>query len=187
MIEIKGSIVSDSINSVKRRSGDQVYLGIVDRLGEQSRKLFEKTILASSWYPLDSFVEFLALDIQLTANGNEQELVTRSEALFDHQLKGIYRVFVKFGSPEFVLTRISVVHNSYFKGVSVQVAMEGSDKARIKYVGFEKQHRLIGLSIIGFFKKALEISGAKNVRVKYLTSIEEGKGYCDLELSWTGK
>jgi len=39
----------------------------------------------------------------------------------------------------------------------------GNDKALIKYTGFEKQYRIMGFAIIGFFKKALEIPGAKDV------------------------
>ena len=187
MTEIKGSVIRDAIDSLKKRNGDQVYETIINRLDEESRQLFMGTILASSWYPLDSFMKFLEVDIQLTAHGNEQELVTRSEILFDGQLRGIYRAFVRFGSPEFVLNRISIVHKSYFRGVSAQIEMQGSDKARIKYVGFEKQHRLAGPSMIGFFKKALEISGAKDVQVKWSTSIEENKGYCILDISWRGK
>jgi len=48
-------------------------------------------------------------------------------------------------------------------------------------------HRLIGLSIIGFYRKALEISGAKDVKAEFTTSIEEDKGYCELVLNWNDK
>jgi hypothetical protein len=65
--------------------------------------------------------------------------------------------------------------------------MINSKTARIKYIGFEKQHRLIGLSLIGFYKKALEISGAKDIKTMFITSIEQGKGFCELEITWTHK
>jgi len=187
MIEIKGSVLSDSIHAVKERSGEQIYNNIIDQLDEQSKKIFEQNILATSWYPLDSFVKFLELDIQLTAYGDKKQLIRRSEAVVEKQLTGIYKLFVKLGSPEFVLNRISIIHKSYFKGVSIDIQMEGANTAILRYSGFEKQHELIGLVIIGFFKKALEISGANGVITKYSTAIEDGKGYCDLVVTWTGK
>jgi hypothetical protein len=39
-------------------------------------------------------------------------LIGRSEKVIEGQLHGIYRVFVKLGSPEFVIKRISAVHST---------------------------------------------------------------------------
>lgn len=188
MIKIKGAPVSDAIKAIKRRHGDQAYNTIVGLLEGETRALFEQApILPTSWYSLDAFVQFLEMDLKVTAEGNEQELIQRSEDLIERQLRGIYKLFIKLGSPEFVLKRIAVIHRTYFQGVSVEVRLSGDGKAVVKYTGFEKQHRLIGLSIIGFYRKALELSGAKAVKAEYTTSIEDDKGYCELMLSWNDK
>lgn len=187
MIEIKGAVIIDTINAVKTRSGEQVFNNILSQLDEQTKLIFSNALLATNWYSFDGFIKFLELDIKFTANGNKKELQKRSEALIEKQLTGIYKIFVKFGSPEFVLTRMSSLHQRYFNGVNIEVTMEGSIKAIIKYIGFSKQHKLFEYSLLGFYKKAMEISGAKNVQIKYLTSMEEDKGFCDLEITWTGK
>ena len=64
------------------------------------------------------------------------------------------------------------------------VACLGAGKAMVKHTGFKKQHRLIGFAIIGFYRNALEIAGAKAVKAEYATSIEDDKGYSELILSW---
>ena len=189
MIEIKGSAVGDAIKSVRSRSGDQVYATIVSQLKGDARTLFDPStrILPSEWYPLDSFVQFLEADIKITANGNEEELVKRSEVVVEKQLSGIYRLFVRMGSPSFLLNRISIIQEAYFRGIDVEVKMTSPSEASMKYTGFTKQHRLMGFTLIGFYRKAMELSGAKDVRTAFLTSIEEGKGYCELLLTWSGK
>lgn len=188
MVEVKGSVVSDSIKAVKAHFGDQAYTSIVNQLKGDARALFERaSILSSSWYSLDAFTEFLEMDIQVTANGNEQELIKRAEVVIEQQLSGIYKMFVRFGTPQFLLNQLSVIHQTYFRGVGVSVNMLGSGKAVLKYTGFAKQHRLIGFTIIGFYRKALEISGAKDVNAAFTTFIEDNKGYCELHLSWSGK
>lgn len=188
MVEIKGAAVGDAIKSVKARHGDQVYNTIVSQLQGEAQELFSQSakILPTEWYPLDAFVQFLEVDLKLTANGNEEELIKRSEAVVEKQLKGIYKVFIQFGTPKFVLNRMSIVDRTYFRGVDVEVSLLESNKAIVKYTGFSKQHRLMGLLLTGFYKKALEISGAKNVTTKFATSIEEGKGYCELIIVWRG-
>ncbi len=188
MIEIKGSVLIDSIHAIKKRSGEEMFKKILDSLNTDTRKVFDNpNILSTNWYPLDAFLEFLDIDLKLTANGNEKELIERSEQLIEKQLKGIYKIFVKLGSPEFIINRIRVSQLTYFRGLSIEAHMIGSEKARIKYIGLEKQQRLIGLSIIGYYKKALEISGAKNIKITFITPIEEGKGFCELEIEWTKK
>jgi hypothetical protein len=43
----------------------------------------------------------------------------------------------------------------------------------------------MGFAIIGFFKKALEISGARDVTIHFATPIDEGKPFSELSISWS--
>jgi hypothetical protein len=43
----------------------------------------------------------------------------------------------------------------------------------------------MGFAIIGFFKKALEISGARDVALSFTTPIEEGKAFAELSIGWS--
>jgi hypothetical protein len=184
MAQIKGSAIQETINQIKGRAGEDAFQKIVALLDEETRNVFKGEIYSSTWYSLDSFTRFLQLEIRVLADGREDVITRGSEAAVERQLRGIYKAFVKLGSPEFVIKRIAAVHATYFQGVPIEVKLLGHGKALIRYTGFEKQHRLMGFVIIGFFKKALEISGAKDVALHFTTPIEEGKGYAELSLSW---
>jgi hypothetical protein len=185
MVQIKGSAIQETINQVKRRSGEDAFKKILGLLDEEARDVFKNEIYSSSWYSLDFFTRFLELEIRVLADGKEEMVTRGSEAVIERQLRGIYKAFVKLGSPEFVIKRIAAVHETYFQGVPIEVKLSGNGQALIKYTGFEKQHRIMGFAIIGFFKKALEISGASNVAIHFATAIEEGKGYSELSISWS--
>jgi hypothetical protein len=185
MVQIKGSAIQETINQVKRRSGEDAFQKILELLDEEARNVFKSEIYSSSWYSLDFFTRFLELEIRLLAEGKEEMVTRGSEAVIERQLRGIYKAFVKLGSPEFVIKRIAAVHATYFQGVPIEVKLPGKGQAWIKYTGFEKQHRIMGFAIIGFFKKALEISGANDVVIHFATPIEEGKGYSELSISWS--
>lgn len=58
-------------------------------------------------------------------------------------------------------------------------------KAMGKYLGFEKQHRIIGFAMIGFFRKALEMSGAQAPVICFSTPIEEHRGHSEPSLAWS--
>ena len=111
-------------------------------------------------------------------------MVKRAEAVIEKQLSGIYKMFVRLGSPEFVIRRIAAVHSTYFDGVQIIPEMKGPNSATIQYVGFSRNHRIMGFVILGFFRKALEISGAKKVDVRFTVPIEAGEKFCELALLW---
>ena len=185
MVQIKGSAIQETIRQVKSRSGDEALHKILGLLDEEARKIFEGEIFSSTWYPLDAFARFLEVEINVLAAGNEEMVTRGSEAVIERQLRGIYKAFVKLGSPEFVIKRIAAVHVTYFNGVPIEVDMPAPRSAIVRYKGFQKQHRIMGFAIIGFFRKALEISGAKDVETHFSVPIEEGKGFAELSITWS--
>jgi hypothetical protein len=185
MVQIKGSAIKETINQIKSRAGEEALKKIFGLLDDETRKVCEGEVFSSTWYPLDLFARFLEIEIRVLADGNEEMVTRGSEAVIERQLRGIYKAFVKLGSPEFVIKRIAAVHATYFQGVPIEVHLQGRGHAVVKYTGFEKQHRIMGFAIIGFFKKALEISGAKDVVIYFLTPIEEDKGYSELSITWS--
>lgn len=184
MLHIKGTAVLDALEAIKARAGEAELEKIISRLDPETQEIFRRPISRSSWYSCDAFSHFLEADIRESAGGNEQELVRRAEAVTEKQLSGIYKMFVRLGSPEFVIRRIAAVHSTYFDGVQIIPEMKGSNAATIQYVGFSSNHRIIGFIILGFFRKALEISGAKKINVHFTVPIEAGEKFCELALTW---
>src|SRR6201984_593977 len=184
MVQIKGSAIKETIDQIKSRAGEEALQKILGLLDEETRTICQNEVFSSSWYPLDVFTRFLEVEIRVLADGKEEMVTRGSEAVIERQLRGIYKAFVKFGSPEFVIKRIAAVHATYFQGIPIEVQMQEDKRALVKYTGFEKQHRIMGFAIIGFFKKALEISGATDVVLRFTVPIEEGKAFSELSISW---
>jgi hypothetical protein len=183
MAEIKGTVLIDTLQAIKARAGEPEVAKILAQLDGEGKAVFGGLISPSSWYPLDIFVDFLEADIRETASGNREVLIARSEKVIEGQLHGIYKVFVKLGSPEFVIKRISAVHSTYFRGVQIIPEIE-DNRAVIKYVGFKSGHAIMGYVILGFYRKALEICGAKDVRVNFTIPISAGAEYAELIITW---
>jgi hypothetical protein len=185
MVQIKGSAIKETIDQIKTRAGEDAFRRILGLLDQESQNVLRGEIFSSSWYSLDVFTRFLEVEIRVLANGNEEMITRGAEAVNERQLRGIYKAFVKVGSPEFVIERLAAVHTTFFQGVSVNVESLGRGKVLIRYTGFETQHRLIGFAIIGFFNKALELSGTKDVAIHFVTPIQDGKEYSELSIAWS--
>lgn len=117
MVQIKGSAIKETIEQIKSRAGEAAFQKILGLLDDETRKVLEGEIFSSTWYSLDLFTRFLEIEIKVLADGNEEMVTRGSEAVIERQLRGIYKAFVKLGSPEFVIKRIAAVHATYFQGV----------------------------------------------------------------------
>ncbi len=154
MVQIKGSAIKETIDQIKRRAGDPAFQKILGRLDDETREVFEGKIFSSTWYPLDLFTRFLEIEIKVLADSNEEMVTRGSEAVIERQLRGIYKVFVKLGSPEFVIKRIAAVHATYFQGVPIDVKLEGNNRAFVRYTGFEKTAPHHGLCDRGILQES---------------------------------
>ena len=88
------------------------------------------------------------------------------------------------GSPAYVIKRIASVHDTYFRGIHFIPEFDDSKQALIKYMGFQSRHEIISCAIIGFYRKALEISGAKQVSVAFTVPISAGGEFAELKITW---
>jgi hypothetical protein len=181
--KIKGAVVLDSLKAIKARGGEQELARIVDRLEGEAKTIFHGPIYPWEWYSLDAFADFLGADVQETANGNPEVLIGRAEKVIESQLRGVYRIFIKLGSPGYVVKRISSVHQTYFQGIEIIADVEESNRATIKYVGFKKRHQILGYTIIGFHRKALAISGAKQFAVNFSVPIDDTP-FSEVTITW---
>ena len=142
MVQIKGTALKEAVEQVKAHAGPDAFEKILELLDAESRKIIESDLFSSNWYSLDLFARFLEVQNRVLAGGNEEMIIRGAEAANERQLRGVYKAFVKVGSPEFVIERLAAVHATYFQGVSIEVQLQGKGKALIKYVGFQKQTAL---------------------------------------------
>jgi len=184
MPQISGSVLLDTMKAVKIRQGDQTLAKILADLDGETKLIFDAPIESWRWYPVDAFVSFLETDIRETADGDRRVLIERSGKVVESQLRGIYKFLVRIGSPKFVINRIATIHSSYFQGVQIIPEIEDGPSATIKYIGFEKHHDIMEYVVIGFFLRALEICGARELSVVFTVPISRGAAYSEVTIAW---
>ncbi len=182
--QISGSVLLDTIKAVKTRQGDPGFAKILAHLHGEAKLIFNAPIESWRWYPVDAFVSFLETDIQETADGDRRVLIERSKKVIESQLHGIYKFLVRIGSPKFVINRIVTIHTSYFQGVQIIPEIEDGPRATIKYIGFARHHDIMEYIVIGFFLKALEVCGAREISVVFTVPISRGAAYSEVTIEW---
>ena len=124
MVQIKGTALKEAVEQVKAHAGLDAFENILRQLDAESRKIIESDLVSSNWYALDHFARFLEVQNRVLAGGKEEMIIRGAEAANERQLRGVYKAFVKVGSPEFVIERLAAVHATYFQGVTIEVQLQ---------------------------------------------------------------
>ena len=185
MVEIKGSQLINLVTSIKTAFGEDGYLRILEEMSPANREIFEQqALLASKWYPFDAYIEMLKLDVALFHHGDGTELIPPAEENIDKQLRGMYRVFVRLSSPSSIVGKVDDINRAFFQGITGSSKLTGPNTFVSTFIGFEPRHAVFENIMIAFFRKALDISGAKNVHVVFTTPISQGAPVAELTVDW---
>jgi hypothetical protein len=184
MVLVKGSIVRDAVTAIKDTYGESEFNRIVGLLDADSQKALKGTILPSSWLPIEVVVNLLETELKEFYHNDKSQIMKRSELITEKHLNGIYSIFIRIGTPAFILTRLARVNETYFKGVTVEPKMVGLRCFTCTYCGMEKRHEILEPVIVAFYKKAMEISGAQEVVVEFTVPMAVGDGKSEITVTW---
>ena len=183
-MEVKGTAVESIPVFVKKKFAHR-FEEWLNTLPESSRKIMREKILPSAWYPLQEALIIPTQKIcELFYRSVEEGAWEAGRFSADYALHGIYKWFVKLGSPGFIIGRASTIFSTYYRP-SKMVLVENSPKRGVVHiVQFAEPNRLVELRIGGWIERALEISGCKELKVEITKSLTRGDPITEFIMEW---
>ncbi|MCK4526717.1 hypothetical protein KAW18_05045 [candidate division WOR-3 bacterium] len=182
-MEIKGVDIKSVIGFVRKNFPER-YDDWVNALPEDSREIISGKILHSYWYPyIEGFVQPLQKICEIFYDGNKEG--SREEGRFsaDNDLKGIYRIFIKVGSPNFIIKRAARIFQNYFQSGEFKV-VESSPQRAVAHMVVPDLHELHEVNVAGYMERALELSGCSGVTVRITRSLFSGDSVTEFMAEW---
>jgi len=147
----------------------------------------QKTIvnpLPSSWYPLQAaLIEPTAKICSIFHNGDPRGAWQVGRFSADHALKGIYSLFVKLGSPGFIVSRGSRIITNYYRPSGIKIVENQPKRAVVQIDQFEQPDQLVEFRIGGWIERAIELSGKKAV-TSITRSMAKGDSVTEFDVQW---
>jgi len=158
-MEIKGSAVKATPEFVKANYINR-YSEWLKSLPNHSREIIEKPIYATTWYPIIESVIIPTRKVaDLFYNGDYNKAALEIGGYSaDIALKGIYKIFVRISSPQFVLSRASNIFSTYYQPADIKVVESSDKKAVIQLDKFHVDEKLLMERIAGWIEHTLEIT-----------------------------
>ncbi len=184
-MKVKGSAVTSTSEFIKNKFAER-YDEWLNSLLPQSREIIAGDILPSMWYPMnEGFIEPTRKLCDLFYEGKSKGAWEVGKFSAEMGLKKFYRVFLKFGSPHFLIKRASSIFSLYYTPSKIEVTKEEAKMALLKIVEFPEPSKLVEARIAGWIEKALELTKGNNPVLKINKSLADGDNCTEIRISWS--
>jgi hypothetical protein len=102
----------------------------------------------------------------------------------ERALTGIYKIFVKAASPSFIIQRASRIFATYYQPCKMNVIENVDGHVLLEISEMTHSDVVIEYRIAGWIIRALEISGAVNVKIDFPKSIAKGDASTLVNINW---
>lgn len=185
-MEVKGTSVRSVVEFIDKNfpAKKQEWL---NSLSPDSKKLMGGLLFTNNWYPLNiGLAEPMKAISKICFNGDETKTArTMGKYSADVALSGVYKFFVQFGSPKFIIERGSRIFTTYFQPSEMIVLNVQKNSMLVHVTKFSESEHIIEENIAGWMERALEISGCKNVKVLITKSLSRGNNVTEFSFNWS--
>ena len=184
-VEVKGTAIITIPPFIKERFGEAGLKQWTDALTPEAREVYPASVLASSWYPLKEFlIQPLRRMCDLFYAGDLKGARESGRFSADYSLKGIYKIFVKLGSPEFMLRRAGTILPIYYNPSEMKVVECRKGHGIMQITRFPDMDHVLEIRIAGWMERAIEISGGKQPDIKITRSLTTGDSLSEFLATW---
>jgi len=184
-MNVKGTAVKSIQEYVQTRHADK-YAEWLKAMPETSRNIMSKPVYVSDWYSVkDAAVEPTIAIGKVIFNGDSLKAGWETGRYSSEiALNGVYKVFVKMATPQFIIARSGKILPSYYDPSDISVKETGAKHVILNIAKLPINHEVLEARIFGWIQKALEVTGCKNVQVKPVKSMTKGDSITELMITW---
>ena len=183
----KGVLLVDHVRMIRSAKDPR----LLDPLPREDREIIASRVMASSWYPYETYVR--TLDVIFREIGGSNPEVARDMGRFmaSRLLAGPYSMYVKVGDPQSTLLGFQIIWKNFFNFGTVRLAPDAStppDAGRRVFNGtidgFPDMSKPLCFIVQGFLDKTLEMCGAPGRFIEELTCAASGDPACSYRTGW---
>jgi hypothetical protein len=182
----KANNFNSCIATLRRLLGDEPFARVVGELPPETRAIVEKPPLATTWIP----TRHLAAVIQTVGGGvfanDEARIVEWARKAVGSDLRTVYKVFIRFMSPAFVIERAARIWTTYtHDNGTMRAAVVDGHTCEVYYNDLSATvvSPLYWAWQRGTIHAAADATGVKDVRVETVSGGGHGRD-CVLRVRW---
>ena len=185
MGNVRGLSLTGAIKYIRQNFGENGLNRIMEELeANDTEIIMREKIKSMSWYSKKAFNNLIKATDKIYGKGDYEICRKMGRFIAEETFSGLYKVFLEFGNPHVVISRASLAWRTLNDTGDLEVEKLSDKYLRGKIKGLYEPNKVFCFNLAGYFERVLEMSGAKNVKVKEIKCHCEGNEYCEYEIGW---
>lgn len=184
--KVKGTVIAARLSFVRNRGGEALLDRVLARLPAEDAKALRGVILVTSSYsmPLNLRLDE-AIAVELSPGEPDRIFVEMGRSSADVNLSGPQRGFIRQADPQHLLSFTEAIYGYYYSVGKRTCVRTGDQSATLTTEGAEEVTPGDCLTVVGWYQRALELSGGADVRVVHTLCRSRGDAVCEYQVSWS--
>ena len=183
--QVKGAVILARRAFVREEFGEGAWQRLLETMPQEDRELLDGFILTASWYPFELNQRLDAAIVEQLGAGDKAIFESIGSWSAKKNLAGAHKTFLTPGSPHRFMEMTDRIYNFYYDTGERKFETTGERSGVMTTYGAETFSETDCLTVIGWYREALRMCGASEVRIQEVACRARGDEHCRYELSWT--
>ena len=183
-MQVKGLILHARKDFVIDHFGEDAWKNVLDSLPPFDQKVLVDTIITAKWYPFETGERVDKAIVDVLGKGKASFFEEIGAESARRSLAKEHKLFLTPGDPQAFMKKANSIYKFYYDTGYREYEETGPDSGVMTTYEAETYSALDCLTVIGWYKEALRMCGAKNVRVLEEECRATGGSTCRYRFQW---
>ena len=183
-MKIKGLILLARKDFVLDQFGKKAWDKVLDALPPQDQEILTGMILTATWYPFEMGERLDNAVVKILGKGKKAIFEEIGAKSAKRSLNTIHKAFLEPRDPHVFMSKSNVIYNFYYDTGYREYEKTGPCSGVMTTYEAETFSVPDCLTVIGWYKEALKMCGAKNIKVVEKECRAKGGSCCRYEFKW---
>ena len=181
--KVKGSVLKSRLAFVETQFGREGLQKVLESLSDEDQQALSR-IVPVAWLDFEIGRRLDDAIVNVLGGGRNEVFERLGEASADANLTTVHAAFVAPGDPHAFLAKAPQIYRMYYQVGRREYEKTGEKEGVLTTSEAETFSKADCLTVIGWYKRALEFCGAKNPRIVEEECRARGGDVCRYRVSW---
>lgn len=183
-MKIKGNVLLSRIAFVKEEFGEPVWQQVLAHLGAEDRTTLDGFVTPAGWYPFEMEKRLTDAIIQIVGKGDIRIFERMGVTSAKKNLTTVHKHFIEPGNPQGFLAKASLIYRFYYDQGYREYQSTGPTSGVLTTHDAETRSQADCHTVIGWYREALGMCGAKDVHIVEECCRAKGSDVCRYRVDW---
>jgi uncharacterized protein (TIGR02265 family) len=180
---VKGSVLRSRLTFVEEKFGEAKLREVLETLGPEDQQALDM-MLPSSWLPFEVGKRLDEAIVNVVGGGKPEFFERLGVASAEKNLTTVHSAFLTPGDPHGFLAKAPQIYRLYYQTGHREYERVGETEALLTTYDAETFSNPDCLTVIGWYKRALEYCGATNPEIIEEECRADGGDVCRYRVTW---